>query len=74
MSSKIKGIKCEGDKIMRLMEQTPQFEDGRVLLPKKAPWLRDYLHELPSFPMTKHDDQVDSTTQAIRLMGLQAKG
>src|SRR5437879_6510076 len=28
-------------------------------------WLADYIHELTSFPKGKHDDQVDSTAQAL---------
>jgi hypothetical protein len=34
-------------------------------LPKEAPWLDTYVHELISFPNTKHDDQVDSTVFAL---------
>ena len=53
------------DKIMRLHAQTPAFENGRVLLPAYASWLSDYVTELTSFPGTRYDDQVDSTTQAL---------
>jgi predicted phage terminase large subunit-like protein len=53
------------DKIMRLYAQTATFENGRVLLPSRASWLSDYINELTSFPGARHDDQVDSTTQAL---------
>jgi predicted phage terminase large subunit-like protein len=53
------------DKIMRLNAQTAQFENGSVLLPRKAPWLADYIAELTGFPGSRHADQVDSTTQAL---------
>jgi predicted phage terminase large subunit-like protein len=53
------------DKILRLHTQTALFESGRVLLPVSAPWLEEYVRELTSFPGSKHDDQVDSTTQAL---------
>ena len=53
------------DKIMRLHAQTAAFENGRVLLPSRAPWLADYVTELISFPGSRYDDQVDSTTQAL---------
>jgi predicted phage terminase large subunit-like protein len=53
------------DKVMRLHAQTAVFESGRVLLPKNATWLPEYLKELAAFPGSKHDDQVDSTTQAL---------
>lgn len=60
------------DKVMRLVSLTTLFEDGKVLLPKSAPWLSEYLLELTSFPGSKHDDQVDSTTQALEY--LRSKG
>jgi len=53
------------DKIMRLHAQTAMFENGFVFLPSTAPWLADYIAELTSFPGSKYDDQVDSTTQAL---------
>ena len=59
------GVSPPGDKQMRLAAQTPAMEAGRVHLPLEAPWLEDYLHELTTFPNAKHDDQVDSTSQAL---------
>ena len=53
------------DKIMRLHSQTAQFENGFVLLPRNAPWLVDYVHELTGFPGTRYADQVNSTTQFL---------
>lgn len=53
------------DKLMRLHAQTAEFENGRVLLPRSAAWLGEYVQELSSFPGSKYDDQVDSTTQAF---------
>jgi predicted phage terminase large subunit-like protein len=50
---------------MRLHAQTAVFENGHVFLPSSEAWLADYLHELMSFPGSKYDDQVDSTTQAL---------
>ncbi len=63
---RIEGVKCEGDKAMRLLAQTPAIENGNVLFPKEAPWLKDYLNELMAFPYAQYDDQVDSTSQALR--------
>lgn len=57
------------DKIMRLGIQSIKFENGRVYLPKQAPWLDDYVRELTGFPGTKYDDQVDSTSQALDVLG-----
>ena len=53
------------DKVMRLYAQTGVFESGQVLLPREADWLAAYVAELTSFPGSRHDDQVDSTTQAL---------
>jgi predicted phage terminase large subunit-like protein len=53
------------DKIMRLHAQTALFENGKVLLPKDAPWLHEYVAELTGFPGSRYADQVDSTTQAL---------
>jgi hypothetical protein len=36
-----------------------------VLLPRDAPWLATYIDELTGFPNARHDDQVDSTSQAL---------
>jgi predicted phage terminase large subunit-like protein len=53
------------DKVLRLHSQSAEFESGRVLLPHSAPWLEEYVRELTTFPGSKFDDQVDSTTQAL---------
>jgi predicted phage terminase large subunit-like protein len=53
------------DKTLRLYSQTAEFESGRVLLPRSASWLDEYVREITSFPGSKYDDQVDSTTQAL---------
>ena len=53
------------DKVMRMHAQTAMFENGLVFLPRMASWLSDFVHELTGFPGTRHDDQVDSTTQFL---------
>jgi predicted phage terminase large subunit-like protein len=55
----------QADKVMRLYAQTATIENGFVHLPEAAPWLAAYLDELTSFPRGLHDDQVDSTAQAL---------
>ena len=66
----VEGFVPAGDKQMRLWAQTACMEMGRVHLPREAPWLDDYLRELTSFPNSRHDDQVDSTTQALAWINL----
>ena len=53
------------DKTMRLHSVSAHFEAGKIHLPVSAHWLEEYRRELLTFPGAKHDDQVDSTTQAI---------
>jgi predicted phage terminase large subunit-like protein len=53
------------DKVTRLYVQAAKFEAGRVYFPRSAPYLADLEAELLSFPQGKHDDQVDSLTQAL---------
>ena len=61
-------IKADTDKISRAYAVTPIIETGRVLLPEGAPWLADYVDSMASFPNAAHDDDVDSTTQALNYM------
>jgi len=56
------------DKLARMEAQSARFEAGDVLLPRDAPWLGDYVAELLAFPSGSHDDQVDSTSQALRYL------
>jgi predicted phage terminase large subunit-like protein len=58
-------VKVDSDKLSRAQAVTAIVEAGRVYLPEKAPWLRDYIDELASFPTGLYDDAVDSTTQAL---------
>ena len=41
------------------------IEAGSVLLPEAAPWVPELVGECASFPLGKHDDQVDTLTQAL---------
>jgi predicted phage terminase large subunit-like protein len=57
--------KFEGDKVMRLTAQAAQFHAGVVHFREDAPWLGDLMSELLGFPGVRHDDQVDSISQAL---------
>lgn len=52
-------------KEFRFDKVTPMFEAGQVFLPERSIWLADYEKELLGFPLAKHDDQVDSTSQYL---------
>ena len=43
-----------------------KFESGLVFLSERAPWLADFEAELFAFPGSRHDDQCDSVSQALR--------
>lgn len=72
--ARIVAVKPQGDKVMRMAAQTPMMEAGRVFIPRDAPWLPDYLHELAMFPRGRFDDQVDSTSQALAFIGTPSSG
>lgn len=63
------------DKIARAHRVTHLFEAGLIYFPEserspnKFPeWAEQVMHQLTSFPNAEHDDFVDSTTQAIKLL------
>jgi predicted phage terminase large subunit-like protein len=58
-------VKPEYDKKIRMAIQSAKFQNGQVFFPKEAPWLRDLEDELFAFPSGRHDDQVDSISQAL---------
>lgn len=68
--ARIVPVKPKGDKAMRMAAQTPMIEAGRVFIPRDAPWLPEFLHELAMFPRGRFDDQVDSTSQALAHIGM----
>jgi predicted phage terminase large subunit-like protein len=47
------------DKASRARSFQARAAMGKVYLPHAAPWLDDFLMEILSFPLSKHDDQVD---------------
>ena len=58
-------VKPEYDKKIRMAIQATKFENGRVFFPQEASWLPDLEAELFAFPKGRHDDQVDSISQAL---------
>jgi predicted phage terminase large subunit-like protein len=58
-------INPEGDKIIRMNNQTGRIEAGSVWLPRSAPWLEEFRRELCAFPGGRHSDQVDAFSQAL---------
>lgn len=58
-------IRVDTDKVARAFAVTPVIESGRVFLPEGAAWIADYVVTMGTFPNGAHDDDVDSTTQAL---------
>jgi predicted phage terminase large subunit-like protein len=60
-------VEPQGGKVVRAQAIVPYIESGNVWLPlpQNASWLHDFIEELSAFPTGKHDDQVDSATQAL---------
>jgi predicted phage terminase large subunit-like protein len=58
-------IKPDKDKVTRMSIASAIFEAGQVHFPESASWLPELEAELFSFPGSRHDDQVDSISQAI---------
>ena len=62
------GIRPDKSKISRASGAAPMIEAGTVFLPPTASWLRYYLDQFTTFPVSKNDDVVDSVTQALNWM------
>ncbi len=52
-------------KAERMSIQSPKIEAGHVRLPVSASWKEAFITEVAAFPNGKHDDQVDSMSQAL---------
>ncbi|MEG3126076.1 phage terminase large subunit [Sphingomonas sp. GB1N7] len=53
------------DKITRYEAQASKIESGSVVLPRAAPWLTDFLHEVTNFPNARFADQADALAQLL---------
>lgn len=54
-----------GGKVSRVNAVSGAIESGNVYLPSNKPFTYDFVEECASFPKGKHDDQVDSMSQAL---------
>lgn len=71
LNQKLEGIMPitpKESKLARAQSILGQVECGNVYLPKNASWVENFIEECCSFPSGKHDDQVDSMTQALSKM------
>lgn len=59
------GTRPNASKVERFGQASLTIDDGRVVIPKEAPWLEPFLYEVASFPNIADNDQVDSMTQFV---------
>lgn len=59
-------IEPHGAKLFRAQDVSPMVESGLLHLPASAPWLVDFEGEFFGYPLTTHDDQVDSVSQYLK--------
>lgn len=53
------------DKQANARAVSPMFEAAMILLPEDAVWADEYIESMTRFPKAAHDDDVDSTSQAL---------
>lgn len=58
-------VQVHKDKFTRFASVTPLFEYGRVIIDSESAWRKEYIQELLTFPNSRHDDQIDSTSQYL---------
>ena len=66
----IKKMQALKDKYSRAQDASPSVECGLVYFPHEsiAPWVKDLRDEIKSFPVGKHDDQVDTLVYAVLVL------
>ena len=63
--SDFRGVRSSGNKAERARPLAAAISNGLVSLRSEAPWARDLVNEMRSFPFGTHDDQVDSMSGAM---------
>ena len=63
----------KGGKTARVNAVSPAIESGHVYVPQNAPWAEEFIDQWTAFPAGKHDDMVDSASQALSYL-LSARG
>lgn len=57
-------------KISRAQDASRFFRAGRIRIPMRADWVADWVNEHLRFPAGDNDDQVDTTSMAMRVLGV----
>ena len=56
----------QGDKGVRISNESAVIESGKCLLPEQSPWLHDWEQEVMNFPNAPHDEAIDTMSQFLR--------
>jgi predicted phage terminase large subunit-like protein len=66
----IVGLEPDGGKIARAYAVEPVFKAKQVFIPHPDlfPWVGDWVLEVTTFPASSYADQVDTTTQALKVL------
>ena len=70
----LESMVSSADKPTRAQSFRARAAQGKVYLPRNAPWVSDFLTELLVFPVGKHDDQVDVASLFGRMLDKMVKG
>jgi predicted phage terminase large subunit-like protein len=57
----------KGDKVARALAVQPMFSQGMIYAPERD-WSEMTITEMATFPMSRHDDLTDSSTQALKYL------
>jgi predicted phage terminase large subunit-like protein len=71
----VEPVLATADKFVRAQPVATAWNEGRVLLPRDAPWLKSFVDELGIFTGVgdKHDDQVDALASAFESVRYRAE-
>jgi predicted phage terminase large subunit-like protein len=64
----VRGITVDKDKFSRALPWAARAERGQVAL-VRGPWTEEFLAEVIAFPLGVHDDQVDTISGGVQMLG-----
>jgi predicted phage terminase large subunit-like protein len=64
----VRELKPDWDKVSRAFGAAALMEAGRLWFPRHAPWVDDWIAELLAFDKGRHDDMVDCTAYAAKVL------
>lgn len=68
----VRWLTPDRNKVARAETTAAMMDAGRIWVPENAPWLPEFVEELSTFPLGKHDDMVDTLTYAVNELSKRA--